>query len=62
MPDDSLAPDEICPCADCPDRTEPSCMCDIDHEKETADCRNCYFRDDCETEKDKRRKTWNCRH
>lgn len=51
MPKENLAPDEICPCSACPDRTELHCMCDNDPETETADCHNCYYVDDCQTAK-----------
>lgn len=46
-----LAPDEICPCAECPYRTEESCMCSVDLDKDTGDCRQCYFQGECESEK-----------
>lgn len=43
-------PEDICPCAECPDIKERVCFCNHDPYK-LPNCNECCFKDWCETRK-----------
>lgn len=40
---------EDCPCYECHDREDESCMCEIDHLNQTPACPGCYYERSCAT-------------
>ena len=48
-----VMPEDVCPCAACPDRQAESCVCDIEpHPPDRIKCEDCYYVDECETRND----------
>lgn len=46
--------EDVCCCACCGDREVENCVCDNDP-LDTPDCERCYYKNNCETNKIKRR-------